>query len=88
MKFAAATTLFLATLALASPAPAPGPAVPETIPEFRAALTHLDARASKPKGSSGSSNTTNSAAVSVSASGALQLVVLGMGVVEAVRLWS
>lgn len=94
MKFTAATTLLCATLALATPAPLAGPLVPETIPEFRHALTaraaaavpDLDTRASKPKGSS--SGNTTSAATSMSPSSALLMGVLGLGVVEVVRLWN
>ncbi|KAF1361768.1 hypothetical protein EJ07DRAFT_153981 [Lizonia empirigonia] len=75
MRFIATTTFLCATLALATPAPLAGPAVPETVPEFRPALTaraaaalpQLDARASKPKGSKGGSSN-SSAAVSVTPS--------------------
>lgn len=95
MRFIAATTFLCAALALATPAPLAGPAVPETVPEFRHTLTaraaatfpQLDARASKPKGSKGGGNGT-SAAVSITPNGALQLAALGLGVMEVVRLWN
>lgn len=95
MKFIAITT-FCAALALATPAPVTGPAVPETVPEFRgaliaraaAAIPQLEQRASKPKGSSGGSGNSSSAAASVSPSGALMVSALGLGVMEVVRLWN
>lgn len=96
MKFIAQTTLFCATLALATPAPLAGPAVPKTIAEFRQALTaraaaalpQLDERSSKPKGSSGGSSSSNSSvAISVSPSGALMVGALGLGILE-VALWN
>lgn len=94
MKFIAATTLLCATLALATPAPLAGPAVPESVPEFRHALTartavaqpQLDARASKPKG--GSSSNKTSAAVSMSPGGVLLVGAVGLGVMEVVGLWN
>lgn len=96
MKLSLATTLALATLILATPAPAARPAEPETISEFRdallarAALPELVDRStsSKPKGSKGGSSNTSSSAVSVSPSGALMMGALGVGVVEALRLWN
>ena len=94
MKFVAATTIICATLALATPASLAGPAVPESVPEFRRALLaraaelpQLDTRASKPKGSKGGSGN-SSAAVSVSPSNVLMVGALGLGVVEVVRLWN
>lgn len=96
MKFTTATaSLLFAALAIATPAPISGSLVPETIPEFRhalmgraaAAVPDLDTRSTtKPKGGSKGSNTT-SAAGTVSPSGVLVMGVLGMGVVEVVRLW-
>lgn len=96
MKLTATTTFLFAALTLATPAPIAGPLVPETIPEFRhalvdrvaAALPHLDARASKPKGSKGGGNDTSSAAVSVSPSGVMMMSALGLGVIEVARLWN
>jgi hypothetical protein len=103
MKITAATTaLLFTTLALATPAPAAQPAAPGTVAQFhdalaardtapipnlaaRAAAAPLDTRAKKPKG--GSSNTTN-AAESVTPSRTLQIAVLGLGVMEVVRLWN
>lgn len=95
MKFIAQTILLCATLALATPAPLAGPAVPKTVPEFRQALTaravaalpQLDVRASKPKVSTGGSNSNSSAAISVSPSGALMVGALGLGMLE-IALWN
>lgn len=95
MKFIAATTIACATLALATPAPINGPAVPENVPEFHhallsrdATLPQLDTRASKPKGSKGGSGNSSSAAVAVSPSNVLVMGALGLGVMEVVRLWN
>lgn len=95
MKFIAATAIIFATLALATPAPVGGPAVPESAPEYRrallsrdAALPQLDTRASKPKGSKGGSSNTSSAAASRSSSNVLVMGALGLGVMEVVRLWN
>jgi hypothetical protein len=97
MKFAAASTLFFATLALASPAPAAQPnaaavAQPEAVAlphEFVARnLPILESRAKKPKGgSSGNNSNDTGAAVAISPSRALQLGALSLGVYEIVRLW-
>ena len=93
MRFIATATLACATLALATPAPLNGPAVPESVPEFRhalmsrtAALPQLDTRASKPKGSKGGSGN-SSAAVQMSPSNVLVMGALSLGVMEVVRLW-
>jgi hypothetical protein len=100
MKFFAAS-LLLATVALATPAPAPE-AVPEaaSIAEpapapalyARHAGIILDSRASKkPKGGGGNNNenTTDSdnAAYTLTPSRVLQLGAVGVGVMEVVRLW-
>jgi hypothetical protein len=88
MKFAAASTLIFATLALASPAPAAQPnaaavAQPLAIAP-RSPAPILEAR-KKPKG--GSSGNSTGAADIISPSRALQLGALGLGVVQVVRLW-
>jgi hypothetical protein len=95
MRFIATTTIACATLALATPAPVSGPAVPESVPDFHHALLsrdatrpQLDTRASKPKGSKGGSSGNSSTAVSVSPSNVLVMGALGLGVIEAVRLWN
>lgn len=94
MRFFATTAIACASLALATPAPVGGPAVPESVPEFRhallsrdATLPQLDTRASKPKGSKGGSGN-SSAAVAVSPSNVLVMGALGLGVMEVVRLWN
>jgi hypothetical protein len=90
MKFIAATTLFFATLALASPAPAAEPNTDTIVAPLdvvpREAMPILEERAKKPKGGS-SGNNTNSSAISITPSRALQLGALGLGVMEVVRLW-
>lgn len=95
MRFIATTAIACATLALATPAPVGGPAVPETVPAFRHALLsrdvtlpQLDTRASKPKGSKGGSGGNSSAAVSVLPSNMLMMGALGLGVMEVARLWT
>lgn len=94
MKFAAATTLLFATLALAGPAPAAQPAAaavpalapaPEPVEARDAILITRDPKKSKPKSSSG--NSTNNAVGMLAPSRALELGVLGLGVLEVVRLW-
>lgn len=101
MRFAAATTLLFATLALANPAPlahpeADGSHLIETRSQLHNALAardaealhhiQLDARAKKPKPKTGSGNDTGAADM-MSPSRALQLGALGLGVIEVVRLW-
>ena len=102
MKFTAATSLLLATLARASPAPIAQPnaiAKPMVI-ESRAQLHNalaardptahpiqLDARKVK-GGKGGDGNSTESAASDmITPSRVLQLGALGLGVVEVARLW-
>jgi hypothetical protein len=91
MKFAAASTLLFATLALASPAPAAQPdtaVAPVAQPQLveRAPLPVLEARKkSKPKGGSNSNST--GAATTMTPSRALQLGAVGLGVMEVARLW-
>ncbi|KAH9861798.1 hypothetical protein J1614_011551 [Plenodomus biglobosus] len=97
MRFAAATTLLFATLALASPAPIAQPeaevAQPLDVIARDAAFIEsiqLKARASKPKsgsGSSGGSDTNTSAAITLTPNRVLQAGALGLGVIEMVRLW-
>ncbi|OAL51826.1 hypothetical protein IQ07DRAFT_598631 [Pyrenochaeta sp. DS3sAY3a] len=102
MRFAAATTLLFATLALANPAPiarpeADGSQLIETRSQLHNALAardaealhniQLEARAKKPKPGSGSSGNDTGAADMISPSRALQLGALGLGVIEVVRLW-
>ncbi|KAF2124168.1 hypothetical protein P153DRAFT_371045 [Dothidotthia symphoricarpi CBS 119687] len=96
MKFAAATTLLFATLALASPAPIAQPeALAQPIevktntnmaPEIDARTLEARKKPKIPKTSDG--NSTSSAIVSMTPSRAVQLGALGLGVVEAVRLWT
>lgn len=95
MRFLATTAIACAALVLAKPAPINGPAVPESVPNFRhallsrdATLPQLDTRASKPKGSKGGSGNSSSAAVAVSPSNMLVMGALGLGVMEVVRLWN
>jgi hypothetical protein len=91
MKFAAASILLFATLALASPAPAAQPdaaVAPVAQPQLveRAPLPVLEARKkSKPKGGSNSNST--GAATTMTPSRALQLGAVGLGVMEVARLW-
>tara|TARA_R110002003_G_scaffold104_27_gene8424 strand:+ start:1890 stop:2168 length:279 start_codon:yes stop_codon:yes gene_type:complete len=91
MKFAAASTLLFATLALASPAPVAQPdaaVAPVAQPQLveRAPLPVLEARKkSKPKGGSNSNST--GAATTMTPSRALQLGAVGLGVMEVARLW-
>ncbi|OAL01181.1 hypothetical protein IQ06DRAFT_293292 [Phaeosphaeriaceae sp. SRC1lsM3a] len=93
MKFAAATTVLFATLSLASPAPAAQPAeVAQPLavaPREAAPAPYLEARVpKKPKtGSGGNKNTTDSAAIMMTPSRALQLGALGLGAMQVVRLW-
>lgn len=97
MKFAAATTLFFATLALASPAPAAQPdasvAQPIAVAAREAApapVEILEQRTpKKPKGGSGGNNNTNTSAAAdmMTPSRALQLGALGLGAMQVVRLW-
>jgi hypothetical protein len=92
MKFAAATTILFATLALASPAPAAQPAAvaqPVAVaPREAAPAPVLEARVPKKKGGSGSSgNNTSAASDMMTPSRVLQLGALGLGAMQVVRLW-
>lgn len=95
MRFAAASTLLFATLALASPAPVaqPEPEVAQPMSvEARNAdfikMVHLEARKKKkPKSGSGNNGNNTSAAVTLTPSRMLQAGALGFGVIEVVRLW-
>ncbi|KAF2245008.1 hypothetical protein BU26DRAFT_90841 [Trematosphaeria pertusa] len=98
MKFASATALLFATLALANPSPnqpesrnqlsdklgarADAPALAPA-----AAGIRLDARAKKPKPKTGSGNDTDNAVAMLSPSRTLELGALGLGIIEIVRLW-
>ncbi|KAI4945073.1 hypothetical protein J4E91_008050 [Alternaria rosae] len=82
MKFTAATTLLLATVALASPAPV---ANPDALEE-RASSGGKGGKGGK--GGSGGNNTENAASDMLSPSRVLQITALSLGVVEIVRLWS
>lgn len=96
MRFIVAATFLCAHLALATPAPVTGPAVPETVAAFRDALVaraaealpQLEERVTKPKGSTGGSSGNSSAAVSITPSSALMVGALGLGVMEVVGLWN
>ena len=93
MRLAAATTLLLATIALATPEPVAQPntdAVVVAQPlelEARNPAPVLEARKKKPKGGSSGNSTTNGADT-ISASRMLQAAALGLGAMEAVRLWN
>jgi len=90
MKLSAVTTICLATLAIATPAPAAQPdanaaavAQPIEVLEARDPMP----KKSKPKGGSGNNGNDTNAATTISPSLALQLGALGVGVMEVVRLW-
>ncbi|KNG46312.1 hypothetical protein TW65_86049 [Stemphylium lycopersici] len=101
MKLIASTTLLLAALALASPAPEANPhAVADRYSTVKArkAEAALDmylskrvtggGKGGKGSGGGGSSNDTEGAASDLlSPSRALQIGALGLGVLEVVRLW-
>jgi hypothetical protein len=103
MKVTAATTLFFATLALASPAPVVQPEAQPNVVESRAQFhrallardavpaqfAQLDTRKVK-GGKGGSGNNTEESAASdmITPSRALQLGALGLGVMEVARLWA
>jgi hypothetical protein len=95
MKFIYTTTLLLTSLALATPAPAPGPMVPETLPEFHSALTaraaaevpqlavpQLDKRAStgKSSGKKGGSSGGGSSSAAASVAPSAALMLGALGV--------
>ncbi|KAF1963718.1 hypothetical protein CC80DRAFT_487048 [Byssothecium circinans] len=95
MKFAAATTLLFATLALANPAPVAQPEAEAIVPSLasevdaRAAGLRLEERKSKPKAPKNSNNSNDtSAAGTFLPNRALELGAIGLGVVEIVRLWA
>ena len=103
MKFSTATTIFFATLAIASPAPAPiaqpeavaavdspnmvREAAPESI--LTADIVEIEARTPKKSkgGKSGGGGNDTNAAITITPSRALELAALSLGVMEVVRLW-
>lgn len=91
MKFLIPSTLLLSTLALATAVPASDALAPraDAAPQLAPALDTRDPKKSKPKtgSSSNNGNDTSNAADMLSASRALELGALSLGVMEIVRLW-
>ena len=93
MKFATATAILFAAVALASPAPVAQPeadvaAVAQPVEILAERAPILEDRATKkPKGGSSGGNNSENAADMLTASRVLQLGAVGLGVMEIVRLW-
>lgn len=91
MKYAVATTLFLATLALANPEPAAQPYADAALVDHHSEITARSAKTPRKikGGKTNSGNTTtDSAAIAVTPSLVLQISALGLGITEVMMLWT